>query len=87
MEAAHVSRVLRREYHFLGMLYRKLRVARLHDPAQMHALGELAALHYGRPAAADRLRLFLYRALPVWLLALLDAGYRVVRPLCRRLGR
>jgi abequosyltransferase len=86
MEAAHVHRVLRYEYHFPGLLYRKLCVARLHDPQQLTALEELVRAHYDRPVAADRLRWFLYRAAPVGLLALLDAGYRLMRPLCRHLG-
>ena len=86
MEARHVRRVLRREFSLRILLYRKLQVARLRDSQALAGLGELARLNYDRPVAADRLRLFLYRAAPAWLLEVLYAAYRVVRPLCWRLG-
>jgi abequosyltransferase len=87
MEARHISRVLRHEYRFLPLLHRKLLTARRGDPRQVAELEELVRLHYDRRACADRLRVFLYRHTPLWLLAALEAAYRAARPVCRRLGR
>jgi abequosyltransferase len=87
MEAGHVGRALRQEYHFPLLLYRKLQISRLRDPRQAREFAELIRLHYARPVAADRVRLRIYRCTPVWVLAVLEALYLLLRPLCRRLER
>lgn len=79
IEASHLRRVIRSEFTPLHFLYAKLHCFRYPDRENRLLLDELARMVYCDGSLASNVKLFIYYAMPYWLLAVAGVAEQPIK--------